>query len=120
RLGIHGFDATFISPPLEQLFARAFDKGDLDVAELSFSNYVYLTSEKKCNYVALPIFPSRTFRHSAIYVNSNAGIHAERELIVRGLGVRQVARTSALMAGGVREDGVGVKASAIRLRYGHA
>jgi hypothetical protein len=44
RVGIHGFDASFESPPIEKLFARAFDKGDLDVAELSFSNYVYLTS----------------------------------------------------------------------------
>jgi 4,5-dihydroxyphthalate decarboxylase len=120
RLGIHGADATFISPPLEQLFARAFDKGDLDVAELSFSNYVYLTSEKKCNYVALPIFPSRTFRHSAIYVNNQAGIRTPRDLIGRMAGVREFSMTAALMARGVLEDDFGVKASSIKWRYGRA
>ena len=120
RLGIPGADVTFISPPLEQLFARAFDKGDLDVAELSFSNYVYLTSEKKCNYAALPIFPSRTFRHSAIYVNSHAGIQSPRELIGRVVGVREFSMTAALMARGVLEDDFGVKASSIRWRYGRA
>ena len=120
RLGIRGADATFISPPLEQLFARAFDKGDLDVAELSFSNYVYLTSENKCNYVALPIFPSRTFRHAAIYVRTDAGIRTPRDLIGRAVGVREFSMTAALMARGVLEDDFGVKASSIRWRYGRA
>jgi 4,5-dihydroxyphthalate decarboxylase len=118
RLGIHGVDATFISPPLEQLFARAFDKGDLDVAELSFSNYVYLTSEKKCNYVSLPIFPSRTFRHASIYVRSDKGIRTPRDLIGRLVGVREFSMTAALMARGVLEDDFGVKASDIKWRYG--
>ncbi len=118
RVGIHGYDAEFISPPLEQLFARAFDKGDLGVAELSFSNYVYLTSEKKCDYVALPIFPSRTFRHAAIYVRSDAGIRTPRDLIGRVVGVREFSMTAALMARGVLEDDFGVKASSIRWRYG--
>lgn len=118
RVGIHGFDAEFISPPLEQLFARAFDKGDLDVAELSFSNYVYLTSEKKCNYAALPIFPSRIFRHAAIYVRSDKGIRTPRDLIGRLVGVREFSMTAALMARGVLEDDFGVKASSIRWRYG--
>ena len=118
QLGIAGFDANFISPPLEQLFARAFDKGDLDVAELSFSNYVYLTSEGKCNYVALPIFPSRTFRHAAIYVRDDVGIRTPRDLIGRVVGVREFSMTAALMARGVLEDDFGVKASQIRWRYG--
>jgi 4,5-dihydroxyphthalate decarboxylase len=120
RVGIRGYDATFISPPLEQLFARAFDKGDLDVAELSFSNYVYLTSEKKCNWVALPIFPSRTFRHAALYVRSDAGIRSPRDLIGRKVGVREFSMTAALMARGVLEDDFGVKASSIKWRYGRA
>jgi 4,5-dihydroxyphthalate decarboxylase len=120
RIGIEGVDARFESPPLEQLFARAFDKGDLDVAELSFSNYVYLTSEKKCNYVALPIFPSRTFRHAAIYVRTDAGIRTPRELIGRVVGVREFSMTAALMARGVLEDDFGVKASSIKWRYGRA
>jgi 4,5-dihydroxyphthalate decarboxylase len=117
---IQDIDATFISPPLEQLFARAFDKGDLDIAELSFSNYVYLTSENKCKYTALPIFPSRTFRHAAIYVNADAGIRTPRELIGRVVGVREFSMTAALVARGVLEDDFGVKASSIRWRYGRA
>lgn len=120
RIGIHGFDASFESPPIEKLFARAFDKGDLDVAELSFSNYVYLSSEKKCNWVALPIFPSRTFRHASIYVRSDAGIHTPRDLAGRTMGVREFSMTAALMARGVLEDDFGVKASSIKWRYGRA
>ena len=74
---------------LEELFVRAFDKGEFDVAELSFSNYVYLTSEARCEYAGLPIFPSRTFRHSAIYVRTDRNIHSPRDLVGRLVGVRE-------------------------------
>lgn len=120
RISVEGADAVFQSPPLEELFVRAFDKGEFDVAELSFSNYVYLTSERRCQYVALPIFPSRTFRHAAIYVRSDVGIRTPRDLIGRLVGVREFSMTAALMARGVLEDDFGVKASAIRWRYGRA
>ena len=120
RIGIEGADASFESPPLETLFARAFDKGDLEVAELSFSNYVYLTSVGRCNWVALPIFPSRTFRHASLYVRSDAGVRTPRDLIGRRVGVREFSMTAALMARGVLEDDFGVRASSIKWRYGRA
>ena len=120
RIGVQGADITVQSPPLEELFERAFDKGEFDVAELSFSNYVYLTSESRCPYVALPIFPSRTFRHSAIYVRADKNIRSPRDLIGRLVGVREYSMTAALMARGVLEDDFGVAASAIRWRYGRA
>lgn len=120
RIGVAGAQIAVQSPPLEELFVRAFDKGEFDVAELSFSNYVYLTSESSCQYVALPIFPSRTFRHSAIYVRSDANIRSPRDLIGRLVGVREYSMTAALMARGVLEDDYGVAAAAIRWRYGRA
>jgi 4,5-dihydroxyphthalate decarboxylase len=66
------------------------------------------------NWVALPIFPSRTFRHSAIYVRNDAGIRSPRDLAGRTMGVREFSMTAALMARGVLEDDFGVKASSIK------
>ena len=119
-IGVAGARISVESPPLEELFERAFDKGEFDVAELSFSNYLYLTSEGKCPYVALPVFPSRTFRHSAIYVHADRGINSPRDLIGRLVGVREYSMTAALMVRGLLEDDFGVASSAIRWRCGRA
>ena len=82
-------DATFVTAPLEEIFARAFDEQAYDVTELSFSNYLYLTAIGESPYIGLPIFPSRSFRHAAIYIRSDRGIAGPRDLIWRTVGVRE-------------------------------
>ncbi len=120
RIRIEGCESIIESHPLEQLFARAFDNSEFDVAELSFSNYVYLTSQGECPYVALPIFPSRMFRHSAIFIRSDREITSARDLIGRAVGVREFSMTAALVARGVLEDEYGVPAASIRWHCGPA
>src|SRR3546814_6753975 len=61
-VGIDGVAAEYVTAPLEEIFARAFDEHSYDVTELSFSNYLYLTATEGCPYVGLPVFPSRSFR----------------------------------------------------------
>jgi hypothetical protein len=73
---VEGVDVDYVTAPLETIFATAFDEARYDVSELSFSNYLYLTSEGACPYIGLPIFPSRSFRHSAIYIRDDRGIAA--------------------------------------------
>ena len=63
-VAIEDADASFVTAPLEEIFARAFDEQAFDVTELSFSNYLYLTATGASPYVGLPVFPSRSFRHS--------------------------------------------------------
>ena len=120
RVGIKGHDAVVECPPLEELFARAFDTGEFDVAELSFSNYLYLTAEGKCNYVGLPLFPSRMFRHSAFFVRDDRGIRGPRDLAGRRVGVREYSMTAALVARGVLSDEYGVKSSDVEWVCGPA
>lgn len=120
RVRVAGADARFETPAFETLFERAFDQQAYDVAELSFSNFLYLTSIGRCPYVGLPIFPSRMFRHSAIFIRTDRGIHSPRDLAGRIVGVREYSMTAALCARGVLEDEYSVPASAIRWRYGRA
>jgi 4,5-dihydroxyphthalate decarboxylase len=120
RIGIAGHDTRVESPPLEELFARAFDAGAYDVAELSFSNYLYLSTQGQCRYVGLPVFPSRMFRHSAFFVRADRGIGSPRDLAGRVVGVREFSMTAALVARGVLEDEYGVASAAIRWRCGPA
>ena len=119
RVAIEGVgEVRFECPPPEELFARAFDTAEFDLAELSFSNYLYLISEGSCRYIGLPVFPSRIFRHSSIYIRDDRGIEGPGDLAGRTLGVREYSMTAALVARGVLEDEFGVKASSIHWRCG--
>ena len=118
RIRVAGFDIDFESPPLEELFARAFDRAEFDIAELSFSNFLYLTAAGECRYRGLPVFPSRMFRHSAIYIRTDRGIREPRDLAGRLVGVREYSMTAALVARGILDDEYGVPAAAVRWRCG--
>ena len=59
-----GIDLNFIR--IEQprpIFDRMSGGEEFDVAEYSSSEYIQRYANKKCNFVAIPVFPSRTFRH---------------------------------------------------------
>jgi 4,5-dihydroxyphthalate decarboxylase len=117
---IEDIEPEFVTAPLEEIFARAFDEQAYDVAELSFSNYLYLTATQQSPYIGLPIFLSRSFRHSAIYIRTDRDIKGPRDLIGRTVGVREYSMTAALVARGVLEDEFGVRAQDIKWRYGRA
>ena len=119
-VSIEDVTAEFVTAPLEEIFARAFDDQAYDVTELSFSNYLYLTATQQSPYVGLPIFPSRSYRHSAIYIRTDRGIRGPRDLIGRTVGVREYSMTAALVARGVLEDEFGVRVQDITWRFGRA
>lgn len=113
-----GLSISVSSPPFEELFARAFDRQEFDVAELSLSNFLAQTASGKCGYLALPIFPSRMFRHSAIYIRNDRGIRSAKDLIGCTIGVREYSNTATLTARGILSDEYGVDAHAVHWRYG--
>jgi 4,5-dihydroxyphthalate decarboxylase len=119
-ISIKGITPTFVTAPLEEIFARAFDEQAFDVTELSFSNYLYLTATTGCPYVGLPIFPSRAFRHSAVYIRTDRGIRGPRDLVGCIVGVREFSMTAALVGRGVLQDDFGLRASEVHWRYGPA
>jgi len=101
---------TLIDAPLEEIFSRAFEKGEFHVSELSFSNFLRLTVAGKCPYLGIPIFPSRSFRHGAFYVRAAAGIRSPDDLRGKRIGVREYSMTAALAARGALRDQFGIKA----------
>jgi hypothetical protein len=64
----------------EEIFFRMVRFEEFDVAELSLSTYV-LTAQRDAPFVAIPVFPSRAFRHSGIYIHSGAGIGSPQDLV---------------------------------------
>jgi 4,5-dihydroxyphthalate decarboxylase len=91
--------APIISRPSETFF-RMLRHQEFEVSELSFSNYTMLRSRGEDPFIAIPVFPSRQFRHSCIYVNRHAGIEAPRDLIGKRIGVPEYSMTAAVFARG--------------------
>ena len=109
-----GIDLLFLpiqSPP--ELFARMVHKTSFDVAEMSLSLYLQLRSRGDFPFVALPIFPSRMFRHSYVFVNADAGIETPADLAGRRIGVQEYHQTAGVWIRGILSGSYGVDFSGV-------
>jgi 4,5-dihydroxyphthalate decarboxylase len=104
---VEGFNTHFMTGNLEEMFAQAFTSAPFEVTELSFSNFLISSARGTCPYIALPIFPSRSFRHSAIYVRSDAGITSPADLRGKRIGTREYSNTLSLVVRGILTDEYG-------------
>jgi 4,5-dihydroxyphthalate decarboxylase len=80
------------SPP--EIFARMIKTRSFDVAEMSLAHYSIMRTRGEFPFVAIPVFPSRVFRHSFIFINKNAGIQAPADLNRRRIGVQEYRQTA--------------------------
>lgn len=113
RVSLPGRDARYLSPPFESMFANAFERSAYEVTELSFSNYLRLKARGAGDYIGLPIFPSRSFRHSAWYVRRGGPVRDPEDLRGRRVGVREYSMTAAVVARGALTDAYGLRADEI-------
>lgn len=114
-----GIDLTCVpiqSPP--ELFARMIKRGSFDVSEMSLSLYVQLRSRGEFPFVALPIFPSRLFRHGYVFVNRDAGIETPADLAGRRVGVQEYHQTAGVWIRGILAHDHGVDLSSIHWHEG--
>jgi len=75
-----GIDLNYLSLPVEETFFRMLRYREFDVAEMSMSSYCVTLMRDPQPFVAIPVFPSRMFRHSSIYVSTAAGIAGPADL----------------------------------------
>jgi 4,5-dihydroxyphthalate decarboxylase len=112
---VEGVDLTCITLKSgRDVFDRMVGGQEFDVAELSASEYTSLHDAGDCPFVALPVFPSRVFRHGYIFINRRAGIHAPQDLAGRRIGVPLYTQTAAIWARGHLQHQFGVDLSKVR------
>ena len=75
-IGMDGVDPVILKLSPEEIFFRAFRTVDFDICELSLSSFTVRTARGDCPYVGVPVFPSRAFRHTSIYIRTDKGIDA--------------------------------------------
>lgn len=91
-----------------ELFRRMANAADVDASEMSLSTYMLLRARGDERLIAIPVFPSRSFRHSQLYVNANSGIAAPADLRGRRVGIPHYQMTSALWIRGFLQHDYGV------------
>jgi 4,5-dihydroxyphthalate decarboxylase len=97
-----------IFPSIEEITFRFTKSLEWDVSELSFGKCIALTSQGGAPMVAIPVFPSRVHRHSAIYVRQGAGIKGAKDLEGRAVGIPEWAQTAGIYARGILAEEYGV------------
>ncbi len=118
RVGIEGCDPVHFNLDIHDIFFRAIRNQEFDITEMSFSSYMMMVARGNPPYRAIPVFLSRMFRHSAIYIRTDRGIETPEDLKGREIGVPEYQVTAALVARGMLSDEYGVKAADIHWRTG--
>lgn len=114
RIPVDGIDLTYLSLPVEETFFRMLRHREFDAAEMSLSSYVLSLFADDPAFVAIPVFPSRFFRHSCIYVNSDSGIREPKDLAGKRVGTPEYQMTAGVWIRGILSDDYGVPVASPR------
>lgn len=104
RIPIDGIDLTYLNLPVEETFFRMLRHHEFDVAEMSLSSYTLSLFADEPQFIAIPIFPSRFFRHSCIFINRHSGIREPKDLIGKRVGTPEYQMTAGVWIRGILSD----------------
>jgi 4,5-dihydroxyphthalate decarboxylase len=91
-----------------ELFPRMLDHQEFQVGEVSLASYASLVARGQSPFKAIPVSLSKIFRHSCIYVRSDAGIERPEDLRGKRVGTTQYGATAVVFMKGLLQDEYGV------------
>ena len=103
-----GIDLVYNDLLVEETFFRMLRNREFDVAEMSMSSYCVSLMREERPFVAIPVFPSRFFRHSCIFVSAKSGVREPRDLAGKKIGVPEYQMTAPVWIRGILQDEYGV------------
>ncbi|QHE88371.1 PhnD/SsuA/transferrin family substrate-binding protein [Hydrogenophaga sp. BPS33] len=107
RVQIDGVDPVYMNLYPEEMFFRAMRSQEFDISELSFSSYAVKTAKGDCPYVAVPVFLSRAFRHTSIYVRKDR-VRRPEDLKGKRIGLPEYQLSANVWARALLQDDYGV------------
>jgi 4,5-dihydroxyphthalate decarboxylase len=113
RVAPDGIDLVYLDMPVEETFFRMLRYREFEVAEMSLSSYAVSLFREERPFIAIPVFPSRMFRHASIFVNAGAGIDAPRDLIGKRVGCPEYQMTAPVWIRGILSEHYGVPVESI-------
>jgi 4,5-dihydroxyphthalate decarboxylase len=104
---IDGVNPVYMTLSPEETFFRAFRNVEFDISELSLSSYLVKASKGESPYVAVPVFLSRAFRHTSIYVRKDR-IKRPEDLKGCRIGVPEYQLTAIVWARAILQNDFGI------------
>jgi 4,5-dihydroxyphthalate decarboxylase len=118
RVRVDGIDLNCLGLPIEEIFFRMLRHREFDLAEMSLSSYTVSLFAENPKFIAIPVFPSRFFRHSCIFIHSGSGIREPKDLIGKRVGVPEFQMTAGVWIRGILSDEHGVPVASVTYLHG--
>jgi len=115
---VEGVDLVYLTLPVEETFFRMLRNREFECAELSLSSYVTSLERKDPPFIAIPVFPSRMFRHSGVYVSAASGIVEPRQLVGKRVGNPEYQLTAHVWIRGILAEEYGVPVDSVEYLTG--
>lgn len=104
-----GIRLNYLPLQAEEIFWRMGGHKEFDASEMSLSNQITMVSRGNPAFVAIPVFPSRFFRHSCVFINTESGIQKPQDFKAKKIGAPEYSITAAVWIRGMLQDDYGVK-----------
>jgi len=108
RVQAAGIDLDIKVMRPREIFSRMLENKEFGVSELSLATYVTLKSLDQCPFVAVPVALSKIFRHSCMYVRTDAGIGTPQDLRGKRVGTTRLGSTGVVFMNGMLQHEYGV------------
>ena len=108
---IEGVEAAFHSARIvPEIFEAMIRRRAYDVSELGMTYFLRTFEAGESPFLAIPVFPVRSFRHGAIYINKASGITRPEDLPGKRIGeLALYGHDAGVMPKGILSDDYGVK-----------
>ena len=104
-----GIELIYLNQPVEETFFRMLRYREFDCSEMSLSSYTASLHSDNPPFIAIPVFPSRFFRHSCIFISAKSGIRKPEDLKGKRIGVPEYQMTAPVWIRGILSDEHGVR-----------
>jgi 4,5-dihydroxyphthalate decarboxylase len=104
RVTLDGIELTYLPLVVEETFFRMLRYHEFDVSEMSLSSYTLSLFADNPPFIAIPVFPSRMFRHNGIFFNVDCGIREPRDLVGKRVGTPEYQLTAPVWQRGILSD----------------
>ena len=108
-----GIDLNYLKLTIEETFFRFTKFREWDVSEMSMGKYISLKSQDDDSITAIPVFPSRVFRQSSLFVLAGSPIKDASDLAGKKIGIPEWAQTASIYTRGWMVHQVGVPLQAV-------
>ncbi|MDR7540007.1 MAG: ABC transporter substrate-binding protein [Armatimonadota bacterium] len=117
RVQAEGLDLNLICLPVEEIFWRQVRHQEFDVSEFSLAYLTHFRSRGDWEYVGIPVFLSRMFRHGCVYINTRAGIRCPQDLAGKPVGLPAYQMTATVWVRGLFQHEYGLPPERVTWLY---